>query len=424
MSKRINTADIIDILSEELSITKKLSDDFVKALVETIEEALLARDSVRINGLGTFRTRWNKERKSVDVNTGEDIVIDGYYRVVFMPEDSLKDLANEPYAHLEAYVLEEVQEEEPPLTQEEIDENSDPAIAPLIQLDEQAGEIKSLLSEINAIGASVEVEEDIKKGTSAELEETEEEELVEEEEESPDDKEVKGELSETIEEDNAEDDKQEDEGDDSEEADVDADDKTDEIDEELVESEDDSESDKVVKSKPRSKAWRYIYAFLMIAIIVLLISLLVDNDVFSSLKNFYEEKLAPKQKVNIEVLDELSEPSKDEAVTEIVEDAEGESEQEKQQVTEDKTDYDLSEVLTTERVKSGSRLAQISYRHYGVREFWVYIFEANRDKLDTPDDLAVGMELIIPKLDYSIGDVNNPQCIEKAKLLQDVYSKK
>ena len=72
-------------------------------------------------------------------------------------------------------------------------------------------------------------------------------------------------------------------------------------------------------------------------------------------------------------------------------------------------------------MKPGSRLAQIAFRHYGAREFWVYIYEANRDKLNKPDNLNVGVELVIPKLDPSIGDKNNPDCIEKAIQLQELY---
>ena len=53
---------------------------------------------------------------------------------------------------------------------------------------------------------------------------------------------------------------------------------------------------------------------------------------------------------------------------------------------------------TTERVRPGSRLAQIARRHYGNPEYWVYIYEANRDKISNPSELPVGIELDIPDL--------------------------
>jgi len=52
----------------------------------------------------------------------------------------------------------------------------------------------------------------------------------------------------------------------------------------------------------------------------------------------------------------------------------------------------------TEVVRPGSRLAQIARRHYGNPDYWVYIFEANQDKLSKPSELPVGIELVIPSL--------------------------
>jgi nucleoid-associated protein YgaU len=53
----------------------------------------------------------------------------------------------------------------------------------------------------------------------------------------------------------------------------------------------------------------------------------------------------------------------------------------------------------TEKVKAGSRLAQIARRHYGNPDYWIYIYEANRDKLSKPSELPVGIELVIPSLE-------------------------
>ena len=53
----------------------------------------------------------------------------------------------------------------------------------------------------------------------------------------------------------------------------------------------------------------------------------------------------------------------------------------------------------TEKVKAGSRLAQIARRHYGNPDYWIYIYEANRDKLSKPSELPVGIDLVIPSLE-------------------------
>jgi len=82
------------------------------------------------------------------------------------------------------------------------------------------------------------------------------------------------------------------------------------------------------------------------------------------------------------------------------------------------------EFVATEKVIPGSRLTRIAERHYGVKEFWVYIFEANRDLLNSPDDIAVGMQLKIPRLNPKLADADNPRCMEYALKLHDEYVKK
>lgn len=53
---------------------------------------------------------------------------------------------------------------------------------------------------------------------------------------------------------------------------------------------------------------------------------------------------------------------------------------------------------TTEVVREGSRLSQIARRHYGEPEYWVYIYEANRDVIRNPQDIQPGITLRIPDL--------------------------
>jgi hypothetical protein len=80
-----------------------------------------------------------------------------------------------------------------------------------------------------------------------------------------------------------------------------------------------------------------------------------------------------------------------------------------------------SEFIAKERIHSGSRLARIAKRYYGAPEFWVYIYEANRDKISSPNDVPVGTLIKIPKLDVRLIDTSNPRCVEKAKELSNLY---
>ncbi len=78
-------------------------------------------------------------------------------------------------------------------------------------------------------------------------------------------------------------------------------------------------------------------------------------------------------------------------------------------------------VRETVTVIDGSRLTMIAYRAYGSKDFWVYVYDANRDILRRPKDIAKGMTIKIADLPLSIVDPNNPACIEKARELAEKY---
>ena len=80
-----------------------------------------------------------------------------------------------------------------------------------------------------------------------------------------------------------------------------------------------------------------------------------------------------------------------------------------------------SDFIASERIKNGSRLTIMSKRYYGSKEYWVYIYEANKDQIQNPDDIPVGTLIRIPKLDLRLIDQANPRCIKKARELHDIY---
>ena len=80
-----------------------------------------------------------------------------------------------------------------------------------------------------------------------------------------------------------------------------------------------------------------------------------------------------------------------------------------------------NDFIASERTKAGSRLTIMSKRYYGNKDFWVYIYEANKDKIMNPDNIAVGTLIKIPKLDPRLIDATNPRCLEKARQLHDIY---
>ena len=79
---------------------------------------------------------------------------------------------------------------------------------------------------------------------------------------------------------------------------------------------------------------------------------------------------------------------------------------------------------TKEVVRPGSRLAQIARRHYNEPEFWIFIYEANRDKIKDPSNLPVGMELTIPNLDERCPGMTKEQKLQEANKLKQLLLNK
>ena len=107
MNERLYLQNFVDLLSEKHGMNKKDAEKFVKEFFLLIEEALERDRSVKIKGLGTFKLVEVESRESVKVNTGERFQIEGYTKVSFVPDTSLRDIINKPFAHCETVVLNE-----------------------------------------------------------------------------------------------------------------------------------------------------------------------------------------------------------------------------------------------------------------------------------------------------------------------------
>ena len=107
MNERLYLQNFVDLLSEKHGMNKKDAEKFVKEFFLLIEQALENEKTVKIKGLGTFKLVEVESRESVKVNTGERFQIEGYTKVSFVPDTSLRDIINKPFAHFETVVLNE-----------------------------------------------------------------------------------------------------------------------------------------------------------------------------------------------------------------------------------------------------------------------------------------------------------------------------
>lgn len=105
MNKKILLQELSDALSRRMNLSKKDAELFVRSVFEVVEEYLQADKLVKIKGFGTFKLVAVESRESVDVNTGERIVINGYTKVSFTPDTALRDEINKPFAQFDTVIL-------------------------------------------------------------------------------------------------------------------------------------------------------------------------------------------------------------------------------------------------------------------------------------------------------------------------------
>ncbi|MBQ0072836.1 MAG: HU family DNA-binding protein [Prevotella sp.] len=97
--------DIAKIIAAKHQLKQTDADHFIQMFVEVINEGLVNDRLVKIKGFGTFKLQSMKERTSVNVNTGERVVIGEHDKVTFTPENVMRDIINKPFAHFETVII-------------------------------------------------------------------------------------------------------------------------------------------------------------------------------------------------------------------------------------------------------------------------------------------------------------------------------
>jgi nucleoid DNA-binding protein/uncharacterized membrane protein YciS (DUF1049 family) len=100
-------SDIAKVLVAKYNLSQSEAENFLEQFNNLIGDALKTDRIVKIKGLGTFRVTKINSRESVDVNTGERIVIDGRDKISFVPDTAMRDLVNGPFAQFSTVVINE-----------------------------------------------------------------------------------------------------------------------------------------------------------------------------------------------------------------------------------------------------------------------------------------------------------------------------
>lgn len=436
---KITNSNILSVFRKQIGISKADEMAFAEAFQSIFEEALLQDKILKIGGLGTFKLIPVESRKSVNVNTGEEIEIAGHYKLTFTPDASLKDKINEPLAHLETVeldadvVIESQDEVQNIISQDNVVEENQESVQqqddPLQKLAEQALELKDILADIQGLGglsnglAEEKIEEEQIVETIVEKENVNEDVVVEEV---------------VVE-------KQEDAK--SEEPQIAI------VDTSIVEETPKSQlsastsvsgqdiinainkEDSLPDSK-HSKGWIWAAVVLFLGIIGLLVYQNLDffapteDTEIDTLTVTVVEEAEPMEEIIPQIEDsvlcadlemdsiEVVEPQ-NQIDTIVVDKTSPIYSEQFSDIFNRKREY--TEFIDTVVLNEGSRLTWISLKQYGHKDYWVYIYEANRDIVKNPNAIKIGTQLRIPKLAEELIDTTNPETIEYARYLHDVY---
>ena len=123
---KISIAELSEILVDKHNLQNQDSELFVSSFFEIIQKGLEKDKLVKIKGLGTFKIIDVEARESINVNTGERVLIEGHNKITFTPDSSMKELVNKPFSQFDTVILNEgVEFDDMPIESDEQQDNDD-----------------------------------------------------------------------------------------------------------------------------------------------------------------------------------------------------------------------------------------------------------------------------------------------------------
>ncbi len=105
MSSRSSVAVLSQALAEKCGMSQSDAEIFIKQMFEVASTSLQTEKLLKMRWLGTFKVMMVKDRESIDVNTGDRIVIGGREKISFTPDSILKEIVNKPFSQFETVVV-------------------------------------------------------------------------------------------------------------------------------------------------------------------------------------------------------------------------------------------------------------------------------------------------------------------------------
>ncbi len=402
--EKLNLQDFVGLVARQTGWTKKESDELLRTFLSVVTEGLESDDQVKVKGLGTFKRVWIAPRQSVNIKTGEKFEIAGHYKVSFTPDGELKDLINKPYAHL-ATTYANGEELAKKTTEDKLD---------LSKLTNEAKSLMAIIDEIKLQNA-----EPVAQETSAQEDVAEESEIEAKVPESRKHKATTKTAAARA----------------KVAANVAVATTMPSINEPVMPEFAVAKKDGKKKKKCRCGCiWLGICGLLLLAAAIAYYFLfapfqiklnidekiprfewteisafiedLRDNNTLENETSNTEEWFVPAKDLTVKP-DSLSViDSIDTEVIAIEETPEAEAEPEQPQF--------LDEI----EIKVGDTLRKLALKYYGHTMFWVYIYEANAERIASPDNVHLGTILQIPNIDAEWLDLSNPENEQQAQEME------
>ena len=434
MNNRITFPELVEQVAQCANTSKRMSELFLKELFATISQSLINGESVKVKGIGSFKLTEVSPRKSVNVNTGEEINIPGHKKLSFAPDKDLAQAVNQPFSHFETVILEDgVTDEQlaqidayeaetpqapdaelptapeapaadtdtevpPPFVPADtlpepefvaIEEATEPEEAPAAEA-EEAPAIEAEAEEAPATAIEAEAEE----APAAEAE-ADEAPAVEEEPEVP----VAAEEMESM------------------------------VSDELSEDRLEQEKDK------RRITRRSLFEGFIVGVITTLIVTLFSYRLYlmkcpdQADKPTQEETLAQAPTADSVATPAETTPAKVDSAQLLAEQKAAEEAQKAEEAKKKEEEAKKKAEAEAEKqqaapkgvnasqdtVRIGTTLFKLSKKHYGSDKFWVYIYEENKAKYPNPNSIPVGAVLRIPALSKYGATAGDPASFNAAK---------
>ena len=390
MAEKLSWSELRRALASRACVSEKEANAFLSAFNAQLVEVLKTDKQVKINGLGTFKLQAVAPRKSVNVTTGEEIIIDGYNKIVFAPEAGVKELVEK------TSVVSSTEENVPADDAPQETENA--VVDPIKKLGEQAEEIVDILGEL---------------GQSPK----EEVPVVEEPEPEP---EVPAEPEPVIPEPVIV----------PEPAPVIPEPQPAPVvptPEPVVEPDPEPEQP---KKKKKSHFFRDTLICMVILIALALVGYFFFRDqIFGLIKEYviprvqatwFAPKAEPVAVATDSVAQELAlipegDIPQEQILDEFLAISEGEDEM---QEAANQSINEYNELIKIEPMHEASRLTWMAKRFYGDKRYWPYLYDANRDRIVNPSKIEVGTPIRVPKLTPLQLDTTNAETKKRLEALR------